>query len=1155
MRMVLRWIALVSCFAVYVHTAYAQSATDESSVSALSTGDLQALRESSLVFGAYGQGPTIGLTLETASGKQNVRLHPVDIRSDRYRSEVTATDGLHSDPTKVDLYAGTIDTKNSSDFVRLALITDVSGRELLRGFAQSDGQLYSLSSTKDAPTQLQVKQLKTTELRSIISHCGVEHVSESVGSPSDLATGNEHASAFKQAEIATEADYEYFQAYGSNQGSANANILAIMNGVTGLYEAQLGITFSVVYQHTWTVPGDPYTGTDSGALLDQFLGYWQSNVRGSHPYDVAHLWTGRDLDSNVVGLAYLSAVCSQISYGLSQNIGSSSYDVPLAAHEIGHNFNANHDTCNSNERWIMCPFLIQNSNQFSPASISSINSFTSAISCLAPVGGGGGTPPGGGSNHAPVLAAIGAKSATEYQTLTFSLSATDEDGDPLTYSVSPSVAGLTLTGSAVDYRPGGDVVRNGAASATVNVTFTVTDSGGLSDSETVVITVASNNLSPTIASTGTQNASQGTVFSYQLSGSDPDGDTITYTAPSGLPPGALLARTSGLFTWKPAGNQSGTFTIPIRVTDTYGATGQGNLVISVSTTPGTPALPSRHARPDFDGDGLADIAVYRPTTGQWFSQAMFSASPYAVTQWGLPGDIPVPGDYNGDRVTDFAVYRPAAHAWFIRYSGTGDQLSFNFGADGDIPAPGDYDGDGRWDIGVFRPSQGSLIYGRSSDGITATVQNVGGSGDIPVPCDYDGDAKFDAAVYRPSTGQWLIQASTGGSQTPTLGSQLDIPVPNDYNGDGRCEIAVWRPSDGMWYIGANAGIQFGLGEDQPVAADYDGDGGADIEVFRPSTATWFYRDGSGGASTRQLGLQSDLLPLTETYLYAARTSSSSTGAALAADNREALIYERSARTVYKLAPTARSAVALSVGVGAYILSADYDGDGANDLAYFGQGVWYINQTQGGPRVQYWGVSGDIPVVGDFDGDGKADITVYRPNDLANFSAWYVIRSSDSQAAKYQWGLSGDYPVPADFNGDGVTDPAVWRNESGYWYVMSGRSSQALQTVQWGLPGDLPRVGDFDGDGRADKAVWRASQGNWFVLPSSNYIGMTVQWGRSGDVPIPGRFTSGQVSDYAVYRPSAKAIYIRGANGAQQTIATGLSTSAQAVGLNPSEAIR
>lgn len=238
---------------------------------------------------------------------------------------------------------------------------------------------------------------------------------------------------------------------------------------------------------------------------------------------------------------------------------------------------------------------------------------------------------------------------------------------------------------------------------------------------------------------------------------------------------------------------------------------------------------------DYDGDGQADISVFRPSNSVWY--LLRSQSGFSTNQFGISTDKITPADFDGDGRTDIAAFRDGI--WYWLNSSNGGFKAVQFGQAGDAPVAADYTGDGRAELAVYR---GGFWYTLNLANNQFSGVQFGNSTDKPAPADFDGDGKTDFAVYR--DGTWYLLRSSQGFTTVQFGNAADKPTVGDYDGDGKADQAVYRA--GAWYVfGSTQGfysVQFGAATDVPVAADYDGDGRTDIAVFRDGG--WFWLQSS-----------------------------------------------------------------------------------------------------------------------------------------------------------------------------------------------------------------------------------------------------------------------------------------------------------------------
>lgn len=188
--------------------------------------------------------------------------------------------------------------------------------------------------------------------------------------------------ACKVVQIALADDHFMFNEYGSVSACEDHNMAVINNVLTNYdFEFNDDLQFSVVEIFVATSdPNDPWSNsTDIEIVLDDFTAWGPNGFDNTH--DIASLWSGRNFDGNVIGLAWVSSVCSNFKYNVLEDFSSNANLLRvLQAHEMGHNFSAQHDAPNSNT--IMAP-AVQNTNLWSPESITSINNKIASVNCLS----------------------------------------------------------------------------------------------------------------------------------------------------------------------------------------------------------------------------------------------------------------------------------------------------------------------------------------------------------------------------------------------------------------------------------------------------------------------------------------------------------------------------------------------------------------------------------------------------------------------------------------------------------------------------------------------------------------------------------------------------------------------------------------------------
>jgi hypothetical protein len=280
-----------------------------------------------------------------------------------------------------------------------------------------------------------------------------------------------------------------------------------------------------------------------------------------------------------------------------------------------------------------------------------------------------------------------------------------------------------------------------------------------------VLTVTGLTLNPASVVGG-----ESTTAILTLSGAAPGGGAIVALTTSD----PAVATVPGSITVD-EGNTSANFTVATRPVSTSATV---SIAALFGATTQTAALAVNPPAPG-SGPPVSGLVVYQASTQQW---VLRDASGNATTvTFGAPGDRPLLGDFLAAGSPQLAVFRPSTGEWLIRNAAEwllrtdpGGTVRQQWGALGDQPVPADYFGLGRAQIAVFRPATAEWFLRNDQD--QATQIGFGTVGDVPLPADYRAAGRAQLGVYNADTAEWLVRADNGASTGIHLGTPFDVPV-------------------------------------------------------------------------------------------------------------------------------------------------------------------------------------------------------------------------------------------------------------------------------------------------------------------------------------------------------------------------------------------
>jgi regulation of enolase protein 1 (concanavalin A-like superfamily) len=665
----------------------------------------------------------------------------------------------------------------------------------------------------------------------------------------------------------------------------------------------------------------------------------------------------------------------------------------------------------------------------------------------------------------------------------------------------------------------------------------------------VTVTAGAGNRAPVLTQPSNQTSAEGSSISMALAASDPDGNTLTYSA-TGLPASLSVNPGTGNISGTLTFTSAGTYSVTATASDgtlsnskvfswTVSDVSQGPTIAGLSPASGAVGTSVTISGSNFGGTQGASIVRFNGTVAtptSWSASSIVAPVPSGATTGSVA--VTVGGVASNGAAFTVSSTAPTVASLSPTSGAVGTAVTIsgaNFGAtqgassvrfNGTVATPTSW---GASSIVAAVPSGATTgpvtvtVNGVVSNGVSFTVTTTSG---LPAPWasqDVGSPAIAGQATYASST----FSVSGAGVDIWDVNDQFRF-VYQTLDGDGEviARVASLQNTDPWTKSGVMIRQDLTANAPNAMAAVTNANGmifqsrvtrggvSTSIKGFAGAAPQWIRIVRRGNALSGYYSVAGTTWTLmgTTTVTMATRVY---VGLAVTSHNPSA-----SASASFSNVTVTAGAIPAGMSAASLVSS-------TSPMSAASADVGAAAPTQSTPSAQKTVASPMPPTpvnrlaATDYDGDGRSDIAIYRPTT----GTWRVVESGGRTAKGLctSWGTATDLPVPGDYDGDGRTDLAYYRPSTGMWSILESSTNYTTHLdLLLGGGADVPVPGDYDGDSVTDVAVYSPLTGQWWMLTSSTDYGAAtaIQWSAPQGVPVPGDYDGDGRTDLAMYQPSS-----------------------------------